>query len=228
MEKLIIVGISTNARHVYEFVKAYDLYEIVGFAVNEQFLVKDTFKDLPVYPLERLDQYVDKSEVRLFVALLWNHLNRDRRKLYEELKSAGWFFANLISPTARIRGKIDGDNVWVHDFAVIQSDTTIESNVAIMSGTLIGANCHICSHCFFGAKSTVGGGTTIGNQSFVGMNCTVFDGTKIGEKCICGACSVVKRNLPDFSVCKTTSECVVKQYTKTEIEEKLVVNKNKR
>ena len=32
MEKLIIVGLSTNARHVFEFVKDYNLYEIVGFA----------------------------------------------------------------------------------------------------------------------------------------------------------------------------------------------------
>lgn len=228
MEKLIIVGLSTNARHVYEFVKDYDLFDVIGFAVNERYKTEDTFKGLPVYALETLDQQVDKSEVRLFVALLWNRLNADRRVLFESLTAEGWQMANIISPHARIRGEVKGTNVWIHDNVIIQNDTTIGNNVAIMGQTLVGANCSIADHCFLGAKSTVGGGTTIGEQSFVGLNATVFDGTTVGKKCILGACTAVKRNVPDFTLVKTSSAIEMKQYEESEIEGKLQFAKNKR
>ncbi len=73
------------------------------------------------------------------------------------------------------------------------------------------------------------GGTTIEEQSFVGLNATVFDDTKIGKKCIIGACTAVKRNMPDCSRYVTSSDnIVIKQYSEDEIESKLIFSKNKR
>lgn len=228
MKKLIIIGLSTNARHVYEFVKDYDLYDIVGFAVNRKYKTEGTFKNLPVYEIESLERYFNKDDVELFIALLWNRLNADRRDLFLSLTKEGWKMANLISPRASIRGELAGRNIWVHDFAVIQNDTTIRDNVAIMGQTLIGANCEIGSHCFLGAKSIIGGGSTIGEQTFVGLNCTVFDNTIVGKKCILGACTAVKRNVPDYSLCKTSSNIEIRQYDEDEIEKKLLFKQNKR
>ena len=182
LKKLIIVGTGTNAKHVYKLVKFYDLFDVIGFAVDEKYITEDTFQGLPVYPLEKIETLVDTSEVLFFVALLWNRLNADRRDLYLRLKARGLKFANIISPKASIRGTIAGDNCWIHDFVVIQNDTTIGNNVAIMAQTLIGDNATIEDHCFFGAKSTVGGGSVIGEQTFVGINCTVFDDTNLGDR----------------------------------------------
>ena len=95
-----------------------------------------------------------------------------------------------------------------------------------MAFTLIGAHTEIESHCFFGAKSTIGGGCKIGKQSFIGINSTVFDDTIIGEKCIVGACTAVKRNMPDYSLCKTSStNTEIKQYSEDIIESKLLFSK---
>ena len=228
MEKLIIVGTGTNAIHVYELVKQYELYEVIGFAVNRDYIENDTFCDLPVYALEDLDKVINKSYVKLFIALLWNRLNRDRKKLFESLREQGYQFANIISPFARIRGTIKGTNVWVHDFVVIQNNAVIGDDVAIMSMALVGASSKIGDHCFLGAKSTVGGGSSVGEQTFIGINSTVFDGTVVGKKCILGACTAVKRNVPDFSLYKTSSDITIKQYGEDEIEEKLLFRKNVR
>ena len=229
LKKLVIVGTGVNAKHVYKLVKFYDLFDVIGFTVDEKYIAEDTFQGLPVYPLEKIENYVDTEEVLFFIALLWNHLNADRRDLYLRLKARGLKFANIISPKASIRGTIAGDNVWVHDFVVIQNDTTIGNNVAIMAQTLIGDNTVIHDHCFFGAKSTIGGGSVIGDQTFVGLGCTVFDDTKIGRKCILGACTAVKRNVPDCSLYKTSSaDIVIKQYDEDVIENKLIAAKNVR
>ena len=227
MEKLIIIGISSTARHAYSFIQYHHLFDVIGFAVNKEFLKEDSFCGLPVYPLEQLETALPQKDYSLFIAMLWNHLNADRRKVYEYCSSKGFHLANLISPLAVIRSEIKGDNCWIHDYVVIQNDTVINSNIAIMQGSLVGANCHIGSHCFLGAHSIIAGGCSIGEQSFIGLNATVFDDTVVGRKCIIGACTAVKRNVSDFSRYSLSSDSIViKQYGEEEIESKLVFSKN--
>lgn len=228
LEKIVIVGTSTNAKHVYEFIRMYDLFEIVAFAVDEKYMQGTDYLSLPVLPLEHLDEYIDKSSVKLFVALLWNRLNADRRDIYLRLKNQGYQFANLISPTARIRGELRGDNCWIHDYVVIQNDAVIGNNIAIMAMALVGDHVVLGDHCFLGAKSTVAGGSIVGTQCFIGINCTIFDDTHVGNKCILGACTAIKRNVPDYSLIKTSSEIAILQYNENEIESKLLFRKNKR
>lgn len=227
MDNIIIIGLSRTALHVYEFVKMYKLYNVLGFAVNEQFKDKDTFCGLPVYSLENLKEECLQKDFCVFVALLWNHLNRDRKELYLYCKSQGYKLANIVSPTAIIRGRLNGDNCWIHDYVVIQNGAELDSDIAIMAYTLIGAGTRVGAHCFFGARSILGGGSSIGEQSFVGLNATIFDDTKIGLKCIIGACTAVKRNMPDNSKYVTSSDNIIfKQYDKDVIENKLVFSKN--
>ena len=230
MENLVIVGIGTNSRLALSFIKYHNLFNVIGFAVNKDYYTCDTFEGYPVYSLEELENKIgSKDGYSLFISLLWNHLNADRRNLYDYCKNKEFKLANLISPLAIIRSEIKGDNCWIQDQVVIQNDTVIGSNVAIMAGALIGADCIVGSHCFFGAHSLLAGGCTLGEQSFVGLKATVFDDTKIGKKCIVGACTAVKRNMPDYSKYITSSDnIVIKQYDEAEIESKLVFSKNKR
>lgn len=229
MKNIIIVGLSSTSRLAYSFIQSHQLFNVVGFAVNEQFRSADSFCGLPVYDLDRLNEDVKCGEFEVFVALLWNHLNAERRKVYEYCKSKGYKLANLISPLAVVRSEITGDNIWIHDHVVIQNDTIMGSNIAIMQGSLIGANSDVASHCFFGAHSILAGKCSIGEQSFVGLHATVFDDTKIGKKCIIGACTAVKRNMPDYSKYITSSDnIVIKQYSAEEIENKLVFSQNVR
>lgn len=227
MEKLVIIGISATSRLAFSFVQSHCLYDVIGFAVNEQYRDCEEFCGLPVYTLENLNKDIGDSNYSIFVAMLWNHLNADRRKVYEYCKQKGYKMANLISPLAVVRSKITGDNCWIHDHVVIQNNTKLGSNIAIMQGTLIGADGVVESHCFFGAHSILGGGCTLGEQSFVGLHATIFDDTYIGKKCIIGACTAVKRNMPDYSKYTTPSDSIViKQYDAKEIENKLVFSKN--
>lgn len=77
----------------------------------------------------------------------------------------------------------------------------------------IGNNCYITANCQF---ITHDGGTlilrkevpdleltapiTIGNDVYIGLNTTILAGSKIGNRCIIGACSLVKGDFPDNSV----------------------------
>ena len=41
----------------------------------------------------------------------------------------------------------------------------------------------------------------IGENSFIGARVSILPGTTIGKNCIIGACTVVKGNIPDNSIC---------------------------
>lgn len=228
MKKIVIIGTGKNAKQVYDFLKIHKLYDIVGFAIDKEYIKEDSYMNYPVYPLENLDVYID-NDTYIFVSLGWNRLNSDRRQLYERLKAKGYKFANLISPTAIVRGKIDGDNVWINDYSVLQSDAVIKSDVIIREGVVIGNDTLIKDHCFIGVKALVAGGCIIGEQSFIGIHATVFDGTIIGDKCIIGGCAVVKRNVSNYTVCKyDLNNTITKKYDESVIEQKLVFSKNVR
>lgn len=228
-KKLLIIGTGITAKHVYDFVSDYQLYQVVGFAVDGKYKKTDYFCNLPVYEIEETDRNFQKDEIEVFIAVLWNRLNAERRDLYYRFKEKGYTMANIISPTAVIRGKIAGDNCWIHDYVVIQSDAVIHSDCLLMAYVLVGANAILGAHCFLGTKSTVAGGSTVGEQCFIGINCTVFDDTKIGEKCILGACSIVKRNVESYSIVKTKIDFVTQiQLDEQCIEEKLQHKQNVR
>lgn len=87
----------------------------------------------------------------------------------------------------------------------------------------IGNDCYITANCQF---ITHDGGTlilrkevpdleitapiTIGNDVYIGLNTTILAGTKIGNRCIIGACSLVKGEFPDNSVIAGVPARVIK------------------
>lgn len=225
IKNLVIIGIQETSKHLTAFIEEYKLFNIIGYAVNEKYKDKDLFLGKPVFTIENLSSVIDKEKDFLFVSVLWNHLNGDRRRLYEKLKSEGYRFANLISPKASIKGLINGDNNWINDYVITGAYSEIGSDCYMMSFSMLGHHARLGSHCFVGAKSLIGGGCVIGEQTFIGLNATIFGSMKVGKKCIIGACTGVKRDMPDFSSWKTSSDYVVKTYDESIIEEKLVTSK---
>ena len=229
MENLILIGTGINASKALEFVNKYNLFNVIGFAVNQQYYKEKSFCGLPVYKLETIKEEV-KVPFKVFVAVLWNRLNKDRRILFEYCNSNGFDFVNLISPSAIVYESAKlGFNCWIDDQSCIQTNCTIGNNVFIRAQAVIGSNTTINDHVFIGIHSTIGGGSNIGVQSFIGLNALILDSVSVGEKCIIGAGTVIKRNLPDYSKCMVDSEnYIIKQYPHHMIEEKLLFSKNVR
>lgn len=180
-----------------------------------------------VFPLEKLDKYIDKDNDYLFVAILWNRLNADRRRMYERVKSMGYKLANIVSPHSRVRGELQGGNCWICDDVIVQEHVKLGSNIFIMDNAIVGHRSVIEDHSFIGVKATVCGAVHIGEQSYIGANSTIFDEVKIGKKCLIGGATVVKRNIPDCSVVKTPNDTmIIKQYPEDVIESKWQAHHN--
>lgn len=225
MEKLIIFGTSTTARSIYKFITDYHLFEILGFAVDEKYRIIDSYCDLPVYNFENLPSSFDKERDFLFIAMEWDRLNAVRRDVYNRIKGMGYKLANIISPNAIIHGSIYGDNCWICDNVVIESDVEIYENVMIKTGAIIAHLSKVEKHCFVGARSFIAGGVHVGEQTYIGVGALIFNSVNIGKKCLVGAVVYVKRHLPDFSLIKTPNdEFIINSYSEQEIENKLIAS----
>lgn len=228
MKKIVLIGTADTAKDAYCFIQDYKLFEVVAFAVDREYKSEDTFCGLPVYCIDELSAIIDKGKIGIFIPIMWNYLNRQRRDVYERLRDGGFHFVNLIAPNAVIHsmGRI-GDNCWISDGVVIGSHVKIGSNVFLMGQVWIGHYTTVEDHCFIGATSMVAGKVFIGEQTFVGINAMIFDCVKIGRKCLIGACSSVRRSLPDYSSVKISDVGVkIEQYDETSIENKLVAAQN--
>lgn len=217
MEKLIIVGIGNTAEEIIDYINRYNLYEIVGFAVNTKYYI-ETFKGYPVYPVETLESYVKKETTKLYVAIsYYNRMNKYKRAIFDDLKSRGFHFANIISPLASVRAKSIGEGNLISDYAYIGFNATIGDNNYIAAGALIAHNSHIGSHNVLGGKTCISGRVEVGNQNFLGVNCTIFDHITIGDKCLIGGGTIVKRNIDSFTVV-SAPDSVYKQSNEKYIE----------
>ena len=225
MKRLVIIGISYAAKQIYSLVTFHNLYDVVGFAVNKEYLTSDSFLGLPVYDLESLNEKVD-GEFGVFVAIQWGHLNADRKRAFNQCCSLGYQLVNIISPSAVVRSEITGRNCLIDDFALVKNDVVIKDDVCIKANAVIADYAHIESHVYIGLHAVVAGGVIIGEQSFVGINASVLDTTIIGKKCIVSSGCTVKRNMPDFSRWIDGSDITIKQYSEEEVEGKLVPAKN--
>lgn len=222
MKRLIIIGTGTTAKNVYDFVRFHNLFEVAGFAVNEHFFSESRFMGLPVYRLEDFFFTSQTEEYVFFIAILWNNLNQDRRSVYEMCIKNNLSLVNLIAPSAVIRGKIDGNNIWIGDHVVVQSGVTIESDSFVRSNVVICHDTVIKAHSFISAGAIVGSSCTVGEQSFIGLNATVLEGIRIGAKSIVGAGVCLKENLDQHSMaCLSSSNYIVKQYDPQTIGTKL-------
>ena len=198
---LCVIGTNETADRITQFVERYNLFNIIGYAVDRNYITENVFHGKPVWAIEDLNDIIDRNKCLLYVALFWNHLNGDRRRLYERLKQENWQFAQIVSPLASVRGRI-GENCWVMDYVVIQEGAICANNIIFADFCLIGNGAKIDDHCFLGARSTIMGSAHVGKQTFIGVNATVFDVVHIGNKCLVGANTIQKYDMPDCSTSK--------------------------
>lgn len=217
-EKLVLMGTGSLSYEVVDFVNRYDLFDVIGFTVNEKYINNTELMGKPVYPMENLENYIDMDCVKLFCCASWyNRLNSVRKKFFTEMKEKGFTFANLISPHALIYTNDIGEGNWIHDFSHIGYGVKIGNNNVFRMKNVIGHDSVIGNHNFFGVDSVVGGHDYYGDSNFTGLKAVVFNRVAVGNKCVIGAGSAVKNDLPDFSLC-VAPKSFVKQCDEEKIE----------
>ena len=217
-ERLVIVGIGSHSEDVVDFVQKHDLFDIVCFTVDREYIVSNEYMGKPVYPFEDLEKYVDPEDVKVFIAISWfNYMNKYKRQKFEQLKARGFHFANLISPLAVVNCTDIGEGNWIQPFVVIGFDSKIGDNNTICAQSQVGHHTIIGNHNVLAGRASIAGRSVIGNQNFLGFCSVVFNELTIGDMNLIGGGAIVKHSLPDCTI-TTAPDSHTKKATKKSLE----------
>ncbi len=193
-KRLVIVGDGEFADIAYEYFTYDSPYEIAGFAVEREYLKRNSVHGLPVVAFEDIQDHFPQEKYILYVAITYTGLNGVRKRLYLEAKEQGYSFANYISSRAFVwRTAEIGENVFIFENNVIQHGCSIGNNVVLWSGNHIGHQTVVQDHVYISSHVVISGYCNIGQRTFIGVNAAFADGVDVGADSFIGmGCGVVK------------------------------------
>jgi virginiamycin A acetyltransferase len=120
-----------------------------------------------------------------------------------------------IKPAGGLGDVLLGERVYLNAGCVLYSG----HGIVIGNDVLIAANCtlapvnhafrerdrRICEQGFEASR----GGIVIEDDVWIGANCVLLDGTHVRQGCVIGAGSLVRGELPAYSICRGTPAQVV-------------------
>lgn len=205
-KKLVIIGAGETAEIACEYFTVDSEYEVVGFAVDRQFITSKFIAGLPVIPLDELELKFPPTDYWAFAAASSTKLNRVRSHLYAEVKNKKYRMASYISSKAFVWRNVQiGENSFIFEDNTIQPFVKIGNNVVLWSGNHIGHNSTIQDNCFLSSHVVISGFCDIGESSFLGVNSTVINNINIGKDCFIGAGALIQKDVPSGSVLQESS-----------------------
>lgn len=205
-KKLVIVGAGETAQIAYEYFTVDSPYEVVGFAIDRDFINVESIAGLPVIALDELTIRFPPDEYWIFVAISSTNLNRVRARFYTEVKNKSYRFASYVSSRAFVWRNVNiGENCFIFEDNTIQPFVTIGNNVILWSGNHIGHNSTIEDHCFLSSHIVISGFCNVGEYSFLGVNSTIINNINIGKNCFIGAGALIQKDIPATSVLQESS-----------------------
>ena len=194
-KKIIIIGNSPNSKLArYYFNKDTD-YNVVGYAVNKEFLKTEIFDNHKVYAIEELSKFFPPAMCDVFVAVGYSKMNKVREAMYSQMKELGYNLPNYISPRCSfLTEEPIGDNNFILEDNTIQPFVKIGSNNVLWSGNHIGHDGEIGNHNFITSHVVVSGFTKITNHCFIGVNATLRDSITIAPETLIAAGAIIMKN----------------------------------
>lgn len=198
--EVIIFGLNDLAELAHYYFDKDSQYNVAGFTVNNDYLTKTTFKDLPVVAFEEVEKYFPTNRYLLFAPITGTKMNNNRKKIYLEGKSKGYQFASYISSKATIFDNEIGENCFILEDNTLQPFTKIGNNVILWSGNHIGHHSIIEDHVFFTSHVVLSGHCHVKERVWIGVNATIRDGITLGEGSLIAMGSLITKNTDNNGV----------------------------
>lgn len=194
-KKLVIIGSGETGLLAYEYFQFDSEYEVIAFSVDEEYINEKTIYNLPVISFETLEEKFSPNNYEVYVAISSGKLNRNRTKVYNQVKEKGYKCASYISSKAFVWKNVEiGENCFIFEDNTLQPFVKIENNVTLWSGNHIGHNTIIKNNSFISSHCVVSGFCEISENCFLGVNCTIENNVIIEKDNFIGAGSLIQKN----------------------------------
>ncbi len=202
MAKIIIFGIKDLAELAHYYLENDSEHEVVAFSVNDQFMPETSlFHNLPVVPFEKIERIYPVNDYLFFAPLTHKNMNRDRERVYNDIKGKGFKMINYISTRATVFDNVKlGDNCFVLEDNTLQPFVEIGNNVVLWSGNHIGHHSVLKDHVFLTSHVVISGNCIIEANCFIGVNSALKENITLGEGTFIAMSTSITKNTESFSV----------------------------
>ncbi len=194
MEKIVIVGYGGHAKVLSDSIKTAGKYKIAGYTDVED-------KDANIEYLgtdECLSRIFEAGVNNAAIGIGFIGNSNIRISIYTLLKQIGFHLPAIIDRSAIIsEGVTIGEGTYIGKRSVINPDSLIDKCCIINTGAIVEHECRVEPFSHISVGTVLCGNVIVGAESFVGANSTVIQGITIGNRCLVGAGSVVRKDLKD-------------------------------
>jgi sugar O-acyltransferase (sialic acid O-acetyltransferase NeuD family) len=195
MGKIVIFGNGDIGELAELYFRTDSKHEVVAFVADDEYVKSDTFCSLPLIKLSTLLEKYTPNKFKMFVALSYSNMNKDRAKKYEQIKNMGYTLVSYISShCTNLTEKKIGDNCFILEDNTIQPFVKIGNNVIIWSGNHIGHESVIEDNCYITSHVIISGHVHIHSFCFIGVNATLHDNIIIAPETLIGAGAVIAKD----------------------------------
>lgn len=192
---LLLLGAGGMARNYAEVFRDHPEYEIAGFVRDgdgDAGCRDATLAGRPVYTTEAA---LGMSATHHVICCIGSSR---KREMVERFEAAGFRFATMISPSARVeRTATIGEGCFVNHDASIGTYTKIGAHTMVMRKVVFGHHSSIGPYGTLGPGAMIGGTNKIGAGCFIGIGAVLKDHLTLGDGATVGAGAVVVDDVAD-------------------------------
>ena len=201
MCEIIIFGSGEIAQLAKYYFDTDSGYEVVGFCVDKDYRLGDSFEGLPLVDFEEIDKIYSHEEYKMFIALSYSEMNEIRERKYHEAKEKGYELVSYISSKCSYLSQFScGDNCFILEDNTIQPFVKIGSNVTLWSGNHIGHHSELKNHIFISSHVVISGHCIVNSNVFLGVNSTVGHAVNIAKGTLLGASTIITKDTEEGAV----------------------------
>lgn len=197
---VIGVGAGGHAKVLMDILRQDGRYEIVGLV--DPRLVGQSIAGVAVMGGdEQLEHFRTQGVTAAFIGIGGVGDNTLRRRVYEQVRAAGFVVVNAVHPRAIVAPSVHLDSgIAIMAGAILNPDTHLGDNVIVNTGAIVDHDCHIGAHTHISPGAVLAGGVRTGVSAHIGVGATVRQGIVVGDGAVVGAGAVVIRNVPPGEV----------------------------
>lgn len=168
--------------------------DIVGYTVDKNYISNEVFDNLPVYPFEELEHYVDTSDIEIVLTIGYNHMNDVRKGKYLECKKRGLNVFTFVSKDAKVYTEAIGEGSIIMPGSYIGPYSTLGICCVLWPGSVLSHQNNIGDYSWIAPSCCFGGGAETGKNCFLGLGATVRNEITLADYTFIGAHSYIGKN----------------------------------
>lgn len=197
MSALVIFGCGQIAQTVAHYAEAWEVGEVVAFAVDSAFLGATSCLGRPVITTDTLCEAYPPDRCLAFAAVGYQELNALRARTVARLRNWGYRLPSIVNPSARPLVTAGANCLVVPGESSVEPFVTLGDDVFVWNAVSLSHYVALGDDCWLSNGTVLGGNVVVGRGSFLGLGVTVNNRVNIGAGCLVGSGALVTRDLAD-------------------------------